>query len=196
MIANTNPGFDVNANYSRKHWGVFALKAFDLYDGSSPYNFMLAMAYKPFHLSKQLTFTPNVGFVIEQCHSIADKDSDGVVFLITTYKLNRAVTFEHCARFSNTVFETQFFDWLNRFKLSYSNHHVDLSAIAWHDNNVFDDSKHTSLGLSVGYGKIPITKNLQFHTAITAIKMVADTDPEELHTGSGISFSVFLTFVR
>ena len=195
MIANTNPGFDVSLNYSRKHWGLFVFKAFDLYDGRSPYNFMLAMVNKPFHLSRQLTFTPNFGFVVEQCRSIADKDSDGVVFLITSYKLNHEVTFEHCARFSNTVLETQYFDWLNRFKLSYLKNHIDLSVTTWHNNNIFDDTKHTSVGGSVGYGKIPIAKHLQLSTMITAIKMVANTDKEELHAGSGISFSVFVTFL-
>jgi hypothetical protein len=196
MIANSSPSFDVNINYSRKQLGVFAFKAIDFFDSQSSYNFMLVVLYRHFHVTRRITFTPQFGFLMEQCKTFADEGSDGVIFLITSYKINNEVTLEHCARLSNTIRETEFFDWLNRFRFLYTHDHIDFSTTVWHNNNVFDNTRHTSFGLSIAYARIPISKSVQLGTSLTAIKMVTNTDKEELQTGSGLSFSIFATLVR
>jgi hypothetical protein len=190
MIANKNPSFDLNFTFNKKHWGFFLFKAVDLYDLHSDYNFSLVMVNKPFHLTPKFTFTPYTGFVIEQTEKICGADSDGMVFLISSYKSNAGITLEHCARFSNTVFETEFFDWLNRFRILYSYQHVDVAATAWHNNNVFDHDKHTSFGFSVTYSRIKVSDHLVLSSSLTAIKMTANTDAEELAVGSGLSLTI------
>jgi hypothetical protein len=190
MIANDNPAFDVNFTYSGKHWGFFVFKAFDLRDVHSPYNFSLVMVNKPFRINTHFTFTPYAGFVIEQTEKLIGHESDGMVFLITSYKTHRGFTFEHCARFSNTFFATEDFDWLNRFKVIYSYRHLEASASAWHNNTLFDHDKHTSAGISLGYSKIKIAKHVFISSSITGIKMTANTDEHELTTGSGLSFMI------
>jgi hypothetical protein len=194
MIANENPSFDLNFTYAGKHWGGFFLKAIDLYDLHSGYNFSLAMVNKPFHLSRQFSFTPYAGFVIEQTEKICGADSDGMVFLITSFKSNGGITIEHCARFSNTFFETEFFDWLNRLRILYSYRHVDMSATAWHNNNVFDHNKHTSFGFSVAYSRIKVSDHVTLSSSLTAIKMTANTNAEELAQASGLSLSIAAVF--
>jgi hypothetical protein len=190
MIANENPSFDLNFTLNKKHWGCFLFKAVDLYDLHSDYNFSLAMVNKPFHVTRQFTFTPHVGFVIEQTEKICGADSDGMVFLITSYKSDGGISFEHCARFSNTFFQTEFFDWLNRFRILYSYHHVDLAATAWHNNNMFDQDKHTSFGFSVAYSRIKVSEHVVLSSSLTAIKMTANTNPEELTVASGLSLTI------
>ena len=193
MIANSNPSFDINITYNRKHYSLLFLKGLDLYDLHSSYNFTLLMANIPCRITKSIAFVPCAGFVVDQTESIIGKDSDGVIFLITTWKRPNGITFEHCGRFSNICFRTQYFDWLNRFRVSYTYHHFDMVASLWHNNNVFDRSKHTSVGISLSYNRVKVSEYVSLSTALTAIKMTACTDSEALSTASGIALTIAAT---
>jgi hypothetical protein len=105
VIANDNPAFDMTATYDRKQWGCLFLKAIDLRDLHSPYNFSLALLYKNIHVGSKLTITPYAGFVIEQTEKIVGRESDGMIIILTSIKLTPKLTLEHCGRFSNTFFQ-------------------------------------------------------------------------------------------
>jgi hypothetical protein len=191
LIANDNPVADINFTYDRKAWGVMIFKAFDLYKSQSEYNFTLAAAYKIFHVSKQLTITPYVGAVLEQQRRIADPGSDGIVILVSAFKLNPHLTLEHCARFSNTMVETQNFDWLNRLRLLYSKNHIDVTASAWRDNKVFDQSAYTTVGLTAAYSRIAVTDHLKLGTSVTGLWVASMSDESEKR--NGIVFTIAAT---
>jgi hypothetical protein len=193
LVANSNPVFDVNFTYDRKTWGCMLFKAFDLYDAHSPYNFTLATVYKNIHISKQLTFTPFAGFVLEQERKIADPGSDGVVFLITSWKAAPHFTIEHCARFSNTIVDRQQFDWLNRFRASYSREHFDLSASAWRNNKVFDNNTYTTLGMSVGYNRVKISEHVKLNTSLSAIVVASMLPEDDEWSRNGLVFTFGVT---
>jgi hypothetical protein len=183
MIANENPAFDLTVNYERKSWGCLFLKAIDLRDLQSPYDFSLALLYKNFHAGPRIIFTPFAGFVIEQRHHFIDHDSDGMIILLTSFKVTPKITLEHCGRFSNTFFETQYFDWLNRVRLLYSHKHLDLTASGWHNNRIFDDSGYTTLGLSAAYSRIRLSERVKLSAMVTGMVVAKNADAEPIPNG-------------
>jgi hypothetical protein len=194
MIANENPSFDVNITYERKQWGSFLFKAVDLYDVHSHYNFTLALAYCRIRPSQNISITPYAGFIAEQRKSIVDHDSDGMIILVTAFKLDEKFTLEHCGRFSNTFFKTEWFDWLNRLRLLYSKEHIDVVISAWHNNKLFDHSTHTSFGFTAGYGRIKISEKILLSTGITGIMMTENSDEKDLAAMNGLALTIAATW--
>jgi hypothetical protein len=192
VIANDNPVFDATVTYDRKAWGCLFLKAIDLYDIHSSYDFSLALLYKKIHVSENLTITPYAGFVIEQRERLIDHDSDGMIVIITSLKVSPKFTLEHCGRFSNTFFKTELFDWLNRLRVLYSHKHVDMTFSTWHNNNFFDESAYTTVGLSAAYARIKISDRAMLSTVLTGLK-VAASDPEEESMRNRLVFTIAAT---
>src|SRR6185369_49326 len=130
-IISTNPALDFFYTYDRKQWGFSAFKAFDLYDHNSSNNFMLLMLRKTFKLNQHLTFTPHIGTILEQNHSVADKGSDVSSIIITAYKVSNHLTIDHTAILGNLALEPHERDWFNRFRIMYSKNHWDVTALFW-----------------------------------------------------------------
>ena len=190
QIANENPVADINFTYERKAWNFLLFKATDLYDGHSHYNFTLALLYKNVHVGKRLVFTPNFGFAIGQQYSIADKGSDAMVLLLTSYKLDKHFTIDHTARFGNVILENQYFDWLNRLRLTYTNRHIDIMLMGWHNNKVFDDSKYLTLGANIFYSRIAVSKHVRLSTGITGLIVAQTSDEENCPRKNGMLFTI------
>jgi hypothetical protein len=194
VIANVNPSADVLVGYERKRWGAIALKAFDLYDLHSSYNFMLGLVHYNIPLSKRLTVTPYLGAVIEQREKIADKGSDGMLLVISSFRIAEHVRFEHCARFANVMVEQNEFDWLNRFRLLYSRKHLDLAAMYWNNNHVFDECGYTTVGLNAAVSRLKLTENISLSTGVTGV-LLADTFNEVKNNfTNGLLFTIAATF--
>lgn len=192
-IANTNPTFDISVSYDRKKWGCMFLKAVDLYDSHSPYHFSLALVYKKFKFGNRITTTPYAGFVMEQRWHFIDHDSDGMILLITSMRLSPKLVVEHCSRFSNTFLETEYFDWLNRFRFLYTHDHWDLTLSGWHNNKVFDRSTYTTVGFSAAYSRIHLSENVQLSTILSGL-MVADCSNEvDRAAQKGLMFTIAAT---
>jgi hypothetical protein len=189
-IANENPSADVGVVYDRAKWGCLLIKAFDLYDLHSGYNFTLGLFYTNIKLSEKLTFTPYGGFALDQEHRVADEGSDAMALLITTYRFDRQFSFEHCARFSNCVIDPRFFDWLNRFKLTYSKDHLDLMLMCWHNNAVFDSSHYTSVGLNASYSRLKISEKVTISSGITALIMAEASEGEAFVKRNGLLLTI------
>lgn len=169
QIANENPSADVTFTYDRKHWGVMVIKAADVYDLHSFYNFALGLLYSNVRLTPNLTLTPYGGFALEQNHQFAGHGSDAMGLLITTYRLDKTFSIEHCARFSGFVIDPRFFDWLNRLKFTYSREHIDLAITGWHNNNVFDKTWYTTVGFNAAYSRIRISEKVTMSSGLTAL---------------------------
>jgi hypothetical protein len=194
QIANENPVVDVNFTYERKAWSFLLFKAADLYDGHSHYNFTLALLYKNIHIGNRLTFTPNFGFALGQQESICDKGSDAIVLLLTSYKPDKHFTIDHCARFGNVLFESRYFDWLNRLRLTYTNGHMDTMIMGWHNNNVFDNNNYVTLGASMFYSRIAVSKHVMLSTGITGLIVAQTSDEENCPRKNGMLFTIAAAF--
>ncbi len=128
-IISPNPALDFFYTYDRKRWGFVTFKAFDLYDHTTTNNFMLAMFRKNIHLGERWTITPQVGAILEQSYSFADKGSDLASIIITSYKISNTFTVDQTMIFGNLVIDTQERDMANRLRLLYSKNHWDLTLV-------------------------------------------------------------------
>jgi hypothetical protein len=193
LIANDNPSVDVSFVYDRRHWGALILKAVDVYDIHSPYDFTLGLFYTSIRLGDKLTVTPYGGFVLEQTHHIAGEGSDLMGIVTTTYKFDKRFALEHTGRFSNLMMEREQFDWLNRFRVSYSGEHVDVMLTCWHNNGIFDRSQYTTVGLNAAYSRIKLSKQVTVSTGITAHLVVGGSDLEEIDRRNGLLLTIATT---
>jgi hypothetical protein len=192
MIANENPSMDLILNYERKSWGYLIVKAADLYDIHSPYNFTLAVGYLNLRIGDCITIRPYAGVVLDQMEKIAGHGSDGICIITTTFRINKQFSVEHCARLSNVLVETEAFDWLNRFRLIYNKDHVEVMLSCWNNNKVFDDNQYTSGALNISYARIKVSERMHLTTGITALKML-DLNENEMDDRSGIVFTIAAT---
>lgn len=195
-ICSDNPAFDINFIYDRKKWGFLFYKAFDLKDHTTANNFTLAVLYKNFKLGKRLTFTPNVGVLLEQPHQFADHGSDLVFIATTAFKVNPKLTLEHTALFGNLVIEPEIRDYVNRLRLLYSAKHLDVTYMLWHNNSMFDTNTHLSTGLSIAYSRIPVADQFYLSVAITELSMLQSSDERSIPEANQILFSLSLQFAR
>lgn len=175
-LASQNPSFDINFTIEKNNWGFFFFKGLDLYDHNTFYNFSLISIYRNFKLSNKITFTPYVGSFLEQEKGVADHGSDAVVILITTAKLHPKLIFEHMSLFGNLVLVPEERDWVNRFRLSYANHHWDVISTAWWNNHVFDHSDYWTSGLSIAYSRMKVREHLYFSVGLSGLWMMLTSD--------------------
>jgi hypothetical protein len=189
-IVSTNPVFDFNFTYDRKSWGLQIFKATDLVDRTTDINFMLAVVNKSFHFGSRLTMTPSVGFILEQNRTAADKGSDVALILTTGYKLSKHFTLEHSGLFGNLLLETSERDWVNRFRLLYSNKHLDLSAMLWHNNKLFDDTQYVTCGASAFYSRVKVSTAVSLSAGFTLLAMPYNSNPELIPQRNGLVFTL------
>jgi hypothetical protein len=189
-LVSPNPTFDLNFTYDRKGWGFQLFKAMDLVDRSTDINFMLAVVNKSFHVGKRLAITPNVGFILEQNRTVADKGSD-LTFIVTTgYKLSKTLTLEHSALVGNVLLETSECDWVNRFRLLFSKKHIDMAAMVWHNNRVFDDTEYVTCGMNAFYSRMKVSPAVSLSAGLTVLAMPYNSDPEIIPQKSGVIFTL------
>ena len=150
---------------------VQLFKAVDLRDGRTPINFTLAVVNKNFHLGKRVTFTPSVGFLLEQFESKADHGSDAVVIVTTAFNVSPHLTLEHSTLAGNLLLEPEIKDWVNRLRLIYSINHVDITLIGWHNNAVFDSSEYITIGASIFCSRLKVSKVTSLNAGITGLYM-------------------------
>jgi hypothetical protein len=189
-IVTNNPTVDMNFTYDRKQWGLQVFKALDLRDHTTDINFMLAVANKNFHIGKRLTITPNVGFLFEQAHSLADEGTDVVFILNTSYKLSNHFTIDHSALFGNLVLVPSEKDWVNRFRLLYSYKHWDVSGWLWHNNNLFDNAAYVSSTLTIFYSRIKVTNRLFINVGVAGTIMPYTLNEVSYARRNGMLFTV------
>jgi hypothetical protein len=194
-VVNHNPATDIFFNTtSSKGWGISAFKVVDVNDIHSNNNFMFAFVSKAFHVGERLTISPFVGFGLEQQHGFVSHGSDAMLQLQAGYRINRKLTIDHIAIFNNVLFETEFADWTNRFRLLYTDGHFDITGYFWHNNKLIDDATYTSTGVSVFYNRMPVTKRLWLGAGVTTLATVASSNQEALPAQTGIQISTALTF--
>lgn len=175
-VGSDNPTFDINFTYERKTWGLMFFKGQDFYDHSTFYNFALAALFKNIKINNRLTITPYLGTFLEQANSIADKGSDAVVIVTTTYRINPKLTLEEMSLFGNLIIEPEESDWVNRVRLMYAAKHLDLIPSLWHNNKVLDHSSYWSAGLNVAYSRIVVAEHLNLSAGITGLVVLQTSD--------------------
>ena len=190
FIASHNPSADIMLKYDQPRWGYFIVKAADMYDLHSHYNFTLSMFYLNIPVGRSITISPYLGGAFDQTRKIADRGSDAMSFLTTTWRINPQISFEHVARFSNILIETDYLDWLNRFRLNYSSQHISLAGMVFSNNRIFDEDAHTSIAASASYSKIRLTEHSFLSTSITGVVVTKATDQELSDDCSGLFFSI------
>lgn len=195
-ISSENPAVDLNFIYERKQWGLLLFKAADMKDHTSPFNFALAALYKNIRISKRLTITPNLGTFLEQSHSIADYGSDVATIIITSYKISPVLIADHTALVGNLVIDPKERDWVNRFRLMYSNKHLDVTYWLWHNNHVFDHTDYISSGITVGYSRVKVSKHMNLSASITELSMLRSSDTQSVPTGNKVLVSLAVQFAR
>jgi hypothetical protein len=191
-IISPNPALDFFYTYDRKQWGFVAFKAFDLYDHTTTNNFTLAMFRKSFHIGKRLTIAPQVGAILEQSHSFADKGSDVASIIITSYKISNTITVDQTMIFGNLVFDPIERDMANRLRLLYSKNHWDITFLCWHNNKLIDhdNTEYFSSGVNVFYSRIKVSDHLLLSAGILGVKMNYTSTESEYPTRNGIFFTL------
>jgi hypothetical protein len=189
-IVSRNPTVDFNFTYDRKQWGFQLFKAVDLKDHTTDINFLLAVVNKNFRVSNRLTFTPSIGFLFEQSHSFADKGTDAVFIFQTSYKLSNRFTIDHSALFSNLLLEPDEKDWVNRFRILYSNKHIDITYWLWHNNKVFDNAEYVSSTLSIFYSRMKVSKHCLINVGISGTVMPYSSNIEINPKRNGLLLTV------
>jgi hypothetical protein len=186
-----HPALDFNFTYDRKEFGFMFYKALDLYDSHSDNNFSLALLYHHFKFGNRWTFTPGVGFVLDQTHNvIANKGSDASVIVTTAFKINSSLTVDHSSVTPNMILESGDRDWINRVRVLYSKAHLDMGLTLWHNNKVFDHTEYLTTGLNVTYARILVNDHIFINTGITGVLMPYSNDEEEYPKRNGIVFTL------
>jgi hypothetical protein len=196
QLGTDNPTFDVNFTLEYKKWGLLIFKGIDLQDHTSDYNFALLSVFRNFKISEKITFTPYVGTFLEQPHHFADEGSDAVCILITSFKLRPHLTFEHMALFGNLVFEPSETDWVNRFRISYTNKHLDVITSVWHNNSVFDHSSYVTSALNVAYSRMKVAKQIFLSVGVTGMTTLHTSDEEENPSKDRVMFTLAAQWVH
>jgi hypothetical protein len=192
-LVAVHPVVDVYLTYARKTWGFQFFKAVDLKDSHTPINFALAMVNKPFHIGKRLTITPSVGIALEQFESFADHGSDAAMLITTSYKVSQRVTLEHSALGANLLLEPAMRDWVNRLRLMYSNGHLDLTLLTWHNNRVFDANEYCTVGASIFYSRLRVARDLTLQAGITGLVMPYASDERTKEGAAGAFITIGCT---
>lgn len=175
-VGSENPTFDFSFTYERKKWGLLFFKGQDFYDHTTFYNFALVALYKNIKINDQLTITPYLGTFLEQANSIADRGSDAVAIITTTYKISPKLTLEEMSLFGNLIIEPEESDWVNRLRLMYATKHLDVIPALWHNNNVLDHSSYWSAGLNVAYSRMAVAEHLYLSAGITGLLVLQTSD--------------------
>ncbi len=175
-VGSVNPTGDINFTYDRKKWGFLFFKGQDFYDHTTFYNFALATVYKNFKPSPKLTITPSVGSFLEQANSVADRGSDIVFLLTTTFRINQQLSLEQMSLLGNLIIEPTEHDWVNRLRLLYSHRHLDVTTSLWHNNSVFDNSSYWSCGLTIAYSRIKFGEHAYLSTGVSGLLVLQTSD--------------------
>jgi hypothetical protein len=191
-IISPNPALDFFYTYDRKQWGFVVFKAFDVYDHTTSNNFTLAMFRKNFNIGKRLTITPQVGAILEQSYSLADKGSDVASIIITSYRISNTLTVDQTMIFGNLVVDPIERDMANRLRLLYSKNHWDITLLGWHNNKLIDhdNSEYFSCGANVFYSRIKVSEHLLLSAGILALRMNYTSTESEYPTRNGIFFTL------
>lgn len=191
-IISPNPALDFFYTYDRKQWGFVVFKAFDLYDHTTTNNFTLAMFRKNFNIGKRLTITPQVGAILEQSYSFADKGSDLASIIITSYRISSNVTIDQTMIFGNLMLDPEERDMANRVRILYSKNHWDLTLLGWHNNKWIDhdNSEYFSCGANLFYSRIKVSEHLLLSAGILAVRMNYTNTESEYPTNNGIFFTL------
>jgi aromatic ring-cleaving dioxygenase len=191
-IISPNPALDFFYTYDRKRWGFVTFKAFDLYDHTTTNNFMLAMFRKNIHLGERWTITPQVGAILEQSYSFADKGSDLASIIITSYKISSTFTVDETMIFGNLMIDPEERDMANRVRFLYSKNHWDVTLLGWHNNKLIDhdNSEYFSTGINVFYNRIKVSEHLLLSAGILGVKMNYTSTESEYPTRNSIFFAL------
>ena len=190
-LVSDHPALDFNFTYDRKEFGFTFYKAFDLYDQHSDNNFSLALLYHHFKFGNRITFTPGMGFVLDQTHNVlANSGSDASVIVTTAFKINPYFTVDHSLVMPNMIIESGDRDWINRVRLLYSQNHLDVNLTLWHNNKVFDHTEYLTTGLNVTYARININNHIFINTGLTAVVMPYSNDEVEYPKKNGLVFTL------
>jgi hypothetical protein len=192
-VAEYHPAFDLHFNLETKFLGYTFFKAFDLQDIHSSFNFALAGVYKNIQAGKKLRFTPQLIILIEQPHKIVDEGSDVGGTLTTALKLTDRITFEETFILFNVLFETKHMDIINRFRLLYSEGHLDLIFTGWHNHSFPDEDEHSTGAISVGYNRIKVSDHFLLGASIMGSATIKSSNREEVPERKGIICSVTAT---
>lgn len=195
-VGSENPTFDVNFTYERKNWGMMFFKGQDFYDHTTFYNFALVAVYKNFKVSDRLTVAPYLGTFLEQANSIADRGSDAVVIITTTYKISPKISLEEMTLFGNLIIEPEESDWVNRFRVSYSSRHLDVIPSVWHNNKVLDHSSYWSAGLNVAYSRILVADHVNMSAGITGLVVLQTSDESANPKRNALMLTIGMQWVR
>lgn len=191
-IAGENPGMDVSINLETPRFGYSFLKAADLADLQSSFNFALAALYLHLNTGK-FRFTPQAIVLIEQPGKLVDKGSDMGVTFTSLYRISDVFAVEETAICFNLFFETSHLDFINRLRLLYSKRHVDLTAMFWHNNDVLDHDTHVTSAISVAYARVKISKTALISAMVTASATLASSGEERVPKENALMITISVT---
>jgi len=191
-IISPNPALDFFYTYDRKQWGFVVFKAFDLYDHTTSNNFTLAMFRKNFKITDRLTISPQIGTILEQSFSFADKGSDIASIIITSYRVSNNLTVDQTMIFGNLVVDQAERDWFNRVRFLYTNGHWDVTALFWHNNKLIDhdNSEYFSTGINVYYSRIKMSEHFLLSAGVSGLTMPCSTNKGEYPQRNGVFFTL------
>jgi hypothetical protein len=194
-LAERNPSFDITMNLETATVGYTFLKAVDLADIHSSFNFALAGIHKHIAIGKKLKITPQFVVLIEQPTKIVDEGSDVGATFTLTYKPSRSITIEETLILFNLVFETTHLDCINRGRVTWSQKHLDVMLTGWHNNSFLDREAHATSTLSIAYNRIKFGERITVGTAVMGSSTFFSTDSNKVPERHAIVFSLTVSII-
>lgn len=195
-IAEENPAIDLSISVETPRFGYSFLKAADLADIHSSFNFALATVYGHLNNRNRIRFTPQMIVLIEQPNKLVDEGSDIGITFTSLYRVSESITIEETAICFNMVFETAHRDFINRLRLLYSAKHLDLTAMLWHNNNLLDEETHITSALSVAYNRVKISKMVRVGATLTASATLASSDTEHVAKQRALMLTISVSTLK
>ena len=184
VVSDDKPSFDTKLVYDNKGWGGLIFKSFELMQHNPGINYALIVLNKRFQIGKRFLISPQIGVQLNQIGNIAGAGSDYLTNLTIAYKLTRYFTISNDAVMQNLIL-TNKANWTNRFKLSYQQASVNISASLWDRNRVFGNPGYLSGGFYAGYSGIKLSSNMNLIVAASSISVFRADTPRK----SGLMFS-------
>jgi hypothetical protein len=194
-VVNHNPATDLYFNYTTNNgWGFSAFKAVDINDVHSGNNFAFAFISKYFNIGNRFKIAPYFGAGLEQQHGFANHGSDLMFQLLSSFRINKNLSFEHIGIFNNLLFAREHQDWTNRVRILFNNGHWDFIGMLWSNNQAFDSATYSSGGISIFYNRVPISNRLFLGAGLTSLSTFQSSDEDHTPRQTGLQFSTSLTF--
>lgn len=194
-LVNKNLNFDINLYRDRNGYGFFVFKSFDLEDRKSIVNYLQPGIFKRFLVSKRVSLTPFVGYVFSQTKSFSDKDSDGWVAAVISWKASPVIKIENTFLILNVAKNENTQSVNNRLHTSFLTKHFTVESFLWLRKEEGMRPWFVSCAAGIKLARVKITKYAFIYTSFLYQFYLTETYPSyAMRQGSIFSIAAPLKY--